>query len=194
MANNLESLEIASDNELVALALNNQNDFVYIVNRYEKRLMRYILRLSNLRPEEAQDVLQNIFIKTYINLNDFDDRLKFSSWIYRIAHNEVIDNFRKHQARPQLIDLDISDSQMKDLVAGIDLLEEASLSERAQKIRLAIVSLDMKYQEPLVLKYFEERDYKEIAYIIRKPVGTVASRINKAKVELKKMLGKKELF
>ena len=180
--------EQKTDEELVKIVLENQSIFSYLVNRYKDKLLRYIRRISNVGLEEAEDILQNIFIKVYLNLNDFDDSLKFSSWVYRIAHNEVIDNYRKRQARPQLLDADIKDSQIKELASGTNLLEELAHQELKQEISAAISQIDIKYQEMIVLKYLEEKDYQEISDIIKKPLGTVASRMNKAKAELKKVL------
>lgn len=180
--------EQKTDEELVQIVLENQSIFSYLVNRYKDKLLRYIRRISNVGPEEAEDILQNIFIKVYLNLNDFDDSLKFSSWVYRIAHNEVIDNYRKRKARPQLLDADIKDSQIKELASGTNLLEELAQQELKQEISAAISQIDIKYQEMIVLKYLEEKDYQEISDIIKKPLGTVASRMNKAKAELKKVL------
>jgi RNA polymerase sigma-70 factor (ECF subfamily) len=180
--------EQKTDEELVKIVLENQSIFSYLMNRYKDKLLRYIRRISNVGPEEAEDILQNIFIKVYLNLNDFDDSLKFSSWVYRIAHNEVIDNYRKRKARPQLLDADIKDSQIKELASGTNLLEELAQQELKQEISAAISQIDMKYQEIIVLKYLEEKDYQEISDIIKKPLGTVASRMNKAKAELKKVL------
>ena len=188
MDNNSNNIEEISDNDLITAALENQNDFAYLVERYQKRLLRYILRLTNVSNEEAEDILQNIFIKTYLNLNDFDGTQKFSSWLYRISHNEVIDNYRRHKSRPQVLNIDIKDSQIKEMAAEVDILEEISQLEINEKIRMAISRLDIKYQEVLLLKFIEEKDYKEIAFIVKKPLGTVASRINKAKAELKKQL------
>ncbi|HZJ41995.1 MAG TPA: sigma-70 family RNA polymerase sigma factor [Patescibacteria group bacterium] len=188
MDNRTENFEKMSDNDLIAAALTNRHDFVFLVERYQKRLLRYILRLTNVSNEEAEDILQNIFIKTYLNLNDFDDSQKFSSWLYRISHNEVIDNYRRFKSRPQVLNVDINDSQIKEMAAEVDILEEISRLEINEKIKIAISKLDIIYQEVLILKFIEEKEYKEIAFIIKKPLGTVASRINKAKLELKKQL------
>lgn len=176
------------DRELVVLALKDPDDFVYIVEKYKARLRRYIQRMTNVREEEIEDILQNIFIKAYLNLNDFDHNLSFSSWIYRIAHNEIIDNFRRFKARPQLLDTDIKDSHIKELASDNNFLNEMSRQEEIDKIRLALAKLDIKYQEIIILKFLEEKDYQEIADIIKKPLGTVASRLNKAKKELRKKI------
>ena len=187
MIENIE-FEQKTDEELVEIILENQSAFSQLVNRYREKLLRYIRRISGVSLEESEDMLQNIFIKAYLNLNDFDSGLKFSSWIYRIAHNEVIDNYRKRQARPQLLDIDIKDSQIKELAGSTDLLEELARQELKQEIRIAISKINYKYQEIIILKYIEEKDYQEISDIIKKPLGTVASRMNKARAELKKVL------
>lgn len=183
-----------TDEEIVPLILENQNDFSYLVHRYQDKLSRYIRRLSNLSPEEAEDVLQNIFIKAYLNLNDFDSSLKFSSWIYRIAHNEIIDNYRRSKARPKLLDSDISDSQAKELASEFDLFADVAKSELRARINDAIGRLEPKYREALILKFIEDKDYQEISDIIKKPMGTVASRINKAKTQLRRQLADKPLL
>ncbi len=83
-----------TDIELVRLTLTNQENFLYLVNRYDKKLLKFIQRISGLRLEDAEDLLQEVFIKVYQNLNDFDQDLKFSSWIYRIARNQAICYYR----------------------------------------------------------------------------------------------------
>jgi RNA polymerase sigma-70 factor (ECF subfamily) len=177
-----------TDEELVIIILENQNAFSLVVDRYKDKLLRYIRRISSVSVEESEDMLQNIFIKVYLNLNEFDDSLKFSSWVYRIAHNEVIDNYRKRKSRPQLMDVDIKDSYVKELAGDTNILEELSREELKCEISEAINKLDLKFQEIIILKYIEEKDYQEISDIIKKPLGTVASRMNKAKAELKKVL------
>jgi len=94
------------DEELIALALDNQEYFYYLMKRYEKRLLSYILHISNFLSGDAEDVLQEVFIKTYKNLRAFDKSLKFSSWIYRIAHNETISEYRRKKASATTISLD----------------------------------------------------------------------------------------
>jgi RNA polymerase sigma-70 factor, ECF subfamily len=177
-----------SDEELVALTLEDQSNFSFLVQRYQDKLSRYIHRLSGLSSEEIEDLLQNIFIKAYLNLNDFDGRLKFSSWLYRIAHNEAIDHYRKNQARPQLLDVDISESYVKELAGDDDLLSQLARQELKIIVQAAIGTLDYKLREIIILKFIEEKDYQEISDIIKKPMGTVASRLNKAKAELRKIL------
>ncbi len=185
-----EELEKKTDSEIVDLVLEDQEYFLCVVKRYKEKLYKYIRRISNIGAEEAEDVLQNVFIKAYQNLNDFDKSLKFSSWIYRITHNAVIDNHRKIQSRPKSSGIDMDDDRVKELAHDFDITKELDNKYLREQILKAMDNLDIKHRDVLVLKFLEEKDYKEISDIIKKPQGTVASRINKAKKELKKELEK----
>jgi RNA polymerase sigma-70 factor (ECF subfamily) len=82
-----------ADEDIVGDALVHKEAFALLVLRYQERLARYLRRLGVMRREDMEDVLQNVFLKTYRNLNEFDRQLKFSSWIYRITHNEAMSFF-----------------------------------------------------------------------------------------------------
>ena len=116
-----------TDEELVGLVLQNQDDFLYIMERYQEKLSRYIYRISGLVKEDTEDALQEIFLKVYQNLNDFDTSLKFSSWIYRIAHNHIISNHRKVKARPATVSYDDDPALMSRLFAETNILKEINL-------------------------------------------------------------------
>ncbi len=174
-----------TDEELVALALESQRYFAYLIERYEPKLLRYIFRISSVRQEEAEDILQEVFIKTYLNLNDFNQDLKFSSWIYRITHNQAISHFRKKKTRPQSIMVDENRSMLENLASNMDL--NYQIDQKYLKVNLlkAMDSLHIKYREVLVLRYFEHKDYKEISDILKKPPGSVASLLSRAKEKLR---------
>jgi RNA polymerase sigma-70 factor (ECF subfamily) len=182
-----------TDEELVFLALSDQDDFLYLMRRYEKKLLAYILRITNVSQDEAEDILQDTFIKIYENLNDFDKELKFSSWVYRIAHNQVISNYRKTKSRPQSIPLDINEEILKNLASGLDVKKDVDAIFLRENIKKILANLDIKYREILILKFLEEKNYKEISDILKKPMGTVATLINRAKKEFKKELLKQEV-
>lgn len=175
-----------SDEELVKLTLANQDNFLYLVDRYKGRLLSYIRRLTNVNNEDAEDTLQEVFIKVYLNLNDFNKDLKFSSWIYRITHNQVISNHRKLKARPEGYAVSIDDQAARSLAAEIDISAAADLQLLKAEFAKTLDTLDKKYREVLVLKFWEEKSYQEISDIIKKPSGTVASMLNKAKSEFEK--------
>ncbi|MCK5591422.1 MAG: sigma-70 family RNA polymerase sigma factor [Candidatus Pacebacteria bacterium] len=177
--------EDKSDEELVVLTLQNRECFVCIINRYENKLLRYMKRISNMPEEELQDILQETFIKAYYNLNNFDSDLKFSSWVYRIAHNSIIDAHRKNKIRPQGNLVDIEDSLLQNIASDTNVLKEVDQKYIRKNIEDALENMEQKYREVLVLKFFEEKDYKEISDILKKPMGTVATLLNRAKKKLK---------
>ena len=178
-----ENIDKKSDEELAVLTLRNQDFFACLMRRYEAKLLRYIRRISGVSLEEAEDVLQDSFIKIYQNLNGFDRSLKFSSWAYRITHNQVISHFRKNQVRPQTsaFDSELLETLASDLDSARDI-DRKLLRERLEK---TLEKIDTKYRDVLVLKYFEEKDYQEISDIMQKPMGTVATLLSRAKRLLK---------
>lgn len=168
------------------MALKNSDNFVYLVERYESRLIRYVLRISSFDVATAEDVVQDVFISVYKNLNDFDRDLSFSSWIYRIAHNTVIDYVRKFKSRPMQVELD--DDYVFLLPNDVDLPEEMSRKELSVFVKKILLELPEKYREVLVLRYLEDKSYKEIGDILRKSVNSVSVLINRAKDKMKAKL------
>jgi len=177
-----------SDAEIVALSLKDSNYFAIIIERYTQSFVRYIGRLCNCTKEDIEDLIQEIFIKIYRNLNDFNNDLKFSSWAYRIAHNEAIGHYRKIKARPDTLEL-----QPDLIITDIAKDNFAKIVDRRLnnlKIIEILKTLDLKYKEVLVLRYFEEKDYEEISDILKKPAGTVATLLNRAKKQFKEKANK----
>lgn len=182
-----------TDEELVALTLENQDFFSCLLERYEPKLMRYVMRISAATREDAEDLLQDIFVKVYRNLNDFDTSLKFSSWIYRIAHNQVVSNWRKTKSRPQVLKFEADEDFLKFIANDEDLARDTERKFSGEEVRKTIENLDDKYREVIVLKFLEGKDYQEISDILRKPLGTVATLINRAKKQFAKIVEEKEI-
>ena len=179
-----------SDTELVALTLQDPEYFTPLVERYETKLFRYIRRFSGLVKECAEDVLQETFLKIYRNLNGFDEDLIFSSWAYRIAHNETVSYLRKHRDK-ETIALENDDPEMINLLdvleSDISVTDDAKRAEIKEKVRKLLAELPTKYREVLVLRFLEELDYCEISDIFRKPIGTVGTLLNRAKAQFKEL-------
>lgn len=152
--------------------------------------MNYILRISNISLEEAEDILQEIFIKVYYNLNSFDQKLKFSSWIYRITHNQVISNYRKLKSRGVTIDIDIKDEIIDNIATEFDIKTEIDDKIFREKIERILNEMDEKYKDVLVLYLLEEKSSQEISDILKKRIGTVYSLISRGKTTIKKELEK----
>lgn len=175
------------DEALAVLATQDQRAFAMLVDRYQSKLLRFIKTITNVRHEEAEDILQESFIKAYRNLNGFDANQSFSSWIYRIVRNETISTYRKKSVRPEG-HLEQSDEETLDRFAHrLNIAAELERSEEAAQIRKALDELDEKYRDVLILQYLEEKDYKEISDILHLPMGTVATRINRAKQKFKEV-------
>ncbi|HOZ56447.1 MAG: ECF RNA polymerase sigma factor SigW [Parcubacteria group bacterium ADurb.Bin316] len=192
MINN-DQVEKMSDEDIVKLALQNQDYFLHIINRYQLRLFNFIRRITNASTEDAEDLLQEIFLKIYLNLNDFDRGLKFSSWAYAIARNQVISHHRKLQARAEGHTVALEDESVKQIAADFDIKNNIDLQCLRENIFKILDNLDDKYREVLVLKFLEEKSYQEISDIIKKPIGTVGSMMNKAKTEFQKELSRQKI-
>lgn len=180
-----------TDNELVELSLQKADYFLYLMNRYEKQLLYYIRRISGLNTDDAEDLLQEVFIKTYYNLNGFDPKLKFSSWIYRIAHNQTISELRKRKARPVYY---YEEQDLINIVNNLEVDDRIDKKNLEDEIKQALSNLDEKYREVLVLKFLEGKDYNEISDILKKPMGTIGTLINRAKKKLKEEILKNKMY
>jgi len=183
-----------SDEQLAILSLDDHLAFATLINRYQGKLLNYIKRISNSNEDDASDILQDVFLKVYLNLNGFDSTLKFSSWIYSICHNQVISNYRKIKVRPEGNSVPIDEFLLNKFIYDFNIEKEVDNNIANKKIFSILDELKEKWKEVLVLRFFEEKDYNEISDIIKKPSGTVASMINKAKKEFKKKYQEKYII
>lgn len=176
-----------TDNQLASQALTAPEAFGHLIQRYEAPLTRYLRRLARLSTEDIEDLLQEIFLKAYRHLNDFDPELKFSSWIYRIAHNETLNFIRSHRTTEPLYTEDPTTPNLIDtLQSDLSLPAELSRQLDARHLRQAISHLPLDYREAIILYYFEEKTYDELSDILKKPTGTVATLLSRARAQLKK--------
>ncbi len=136
--------------------------------------------------DELEDILQVVFIKAYKNLYGFNTKKKFSSWIYRIAHNEAVNHLKKYSK--ERISLD--DIEYKIIDKKIDL--NYKIDKELLKIEMEkhLSNIKLKYREPLILFFFEEMSYAEISDILRVPISTVGTLISRGKKILKNELEK----
>jgi len=185
---------LPSDEELVLLTLKDKNNFVGLVERYQAKLGRYIARLGVHNPEDQSDVLQDIFLKTYRNLNGFDTSLQFSSWIYRIAHNEAISWYRKKNVRPEghlIVDSEEMLSFLSVKAESADEMFDKTIN--AKELNAALTRIDDKYTEVLILRFFEHKEYEEISDILKIPVGSVGTLLHRGKKQLASALNQDAL-
>lgn len=176
-----------SDHEAVAASLNDREMFRVLVQKYQPLLGRYIARLG-ADPEAVKDIVQETFIKTYINLNDFDSSRSFNSWIYRIAHNQAMNHFRKQRNRPQVTEIPEDARALETIADELNIEHEIDVRMQGKEIRDALQQIHPRYFEVLSLRFFEEKSYDEIADILRLPAGTVSTYLTRGKAELRSKL------
>ncbi len=180
-----------TDEELVRMTLENPDFYRILVERYEEKLFRYIMRISSSTKEDGEDILQDVFVSAYKNLNGFDPDLKFSSWIYRITHNKVISQFRKVTARPKTVTYEGDNDLLNILRGDVDMAKDLEKKFTSQEVMDVLDMMDERYREVLVLKFIEDKNYREISDILEKPMGTVATLISRAKKQFGEELEKR---
>jgi len=167
-----------SDNEIVEkVRTSDQELYSVIIDRYQKKLIRYAYNLIK-NEDKAIDIVQESFVKAYINLNDFNIEKKFSSWIYRIVHNQAINLAKKYQKETLLL-------ENWDFKSDDNIESDFEEKEVIEKVEKCLKEIPLLYSEPLSLYYIDEKSYEEISDILRIPMGTVATRINRAKKLMK---------
>ena len=173
-----------TDEELVALVQKgNKEIFGQIMDRYTEKLSRYGRRFLS-SPDHIEDIVQDVFIKTYQNIQSFDVTRKFSSWIYRIAHNALVNALRAKVTEPiPYFDFDTFISHPIHEESVEDLKEAEEMRVLLEK---GIQELAPLYREVLTLYYFENMDYQAISDILEIPIGTVGIRLSRAKAMLRK--------
>ena len=168
------------DEEIIARIQGGETEiFGKIIDRYQRRLAGFIKKIIG-NHDEVDDLVENSLVAAYINIQDFDTKKMFSSWILRIAHNITVDFIKKK--KPLILPEDWEGIDEKN-----KLFEEMEI-EREEKIKVdkALKKLELKYREVLVLKYFEDKSYEDISEILRTTVSNVGIMIKRAKEKLKK--------
>jgi RNA polymerase sigma-70 factor (ECF subfamily) len=181
----MEDVAQLTDEQLALLSINDQASFGVLMRRYEEKLLRYAKRLVT-KKEDAEDILQEAFLKIYLNLNDFKKELRFSPWAYRITHNEAVSFLRRGGKA-----ISLAEEDWNKIKSDLDLLVDVEKSLNREMLDICFKELNQVSRDILILRYLEERDYAEISDILRIPAGTVAVRINRAKKQLKEIYLKK---
>jgi RNA polymerase sigma-70 factor, ECF subfamily len=163
-----------SDTELIAASLAGDTAaFGELVSRYQNRLYHSLVHMLG-SAEDAKDVAQDAFVLAFQKLGTFRGDAQFYSWLFRIAMNAAV-NFRR---------------RVRSLGASIDARPEQPLeqAERQRIVRAALAQLSDEFRMPLVLCEIDGLKYEEIAELLKCPIGTVRSRIHRARLELREKL------
>ncbi|WP_130615108.1 RNA polymerase sigma factor SigW [Cohnella abietis] len=180
------------ETRLVRLALRgDQRSFAEIVEMYKDKLYHLAYRMTGNR-QEAEDVVQEAFLRVYKNLDRYDENQKFSTWIYRITTNLCIDRLRKRKAIYSL-DAESSDHEGLDgyaMLPSDDRTPETEMlqSETQKIIHEAIATLPVKYKSVMILRYLQDLSLQEISEVLELPVTTVKTRVHRGREFLRKKL------
>jgi len=170
------------DAKLVAQALaGSQSAYRELVRRFQGPVLNLVAHLARGRAD-AEDLTQEVFVKAFAALRRYDPARKFSSWLFKIAHNQTIDHLRR--TRPDMISVHTSgqaDALLTDAASPADLAEQAAL---AGAMAAALGRLRVEYREALVLRYQEGLSQDEIAEVMGVPDGTVKTYLHRARKEL----------
>lgn len=185
-----------TDQEVVAHArAGRESGYRELIERYQRPVLSLIYRLVRDR-ELAEDLAQETFIKVLNAIDRYDPKLKFSSWIFKIAHNTAIDQLRKRELDTLSID-GSPHAQTQEAIEASTIVPvsheespEAYTASReiGQEIEKALARLRPEYRTAIVLWHVEGRPYDEIAEIMEVPLGTVKTYIHRARNELRKYL------
>lgn len=185
---NIQDYNDKTDEEVFRELESNPDLFEIIIDRYEKKLSFYIKRNSGPDIDRVDDILQEVFLSVYQNAKLFCYDMKFSSWIYRITHNKMIDYWRKHKKGKEEISLDENIRFVETVYNHNNVLEDIEKIESKELVSKVILLVKEKYREVLILRFLEEKTYEEISDILEKSTGTVGTLISRAKKEFKKEL------
>lgn len=172
--------------------------FRELVDMYQNKIFHLAYRmLGNI--QEAEDVVQETFLRVYINLERYDPAQKFSTWIYRIGTNLCIDHLRKRKRKKDVsLDANVYDSDSAD---GYDLMpadeqhrpdNQLVLSETKRQIRDMLDQLPDQYKSIVILRYLHDMSLQEISEVLDLPVTTIKTRLHRGREFLRNRLDREE--
>ncbi|MCA1057030.1 RNA polymerase sigma factor SigW [Rossellomorea aquimaris] len=168
-----------------------QNAFAELVELYKDKVFQICYRMLGNR-HEAEDIAQEAFIRAYVNIETFNQKRKFSTWLFRIATNLCIDRIRKKKP-DYFLDAEVAGTDgltmYSQVAADVQMPEdEVENMELQETIQNEISKLPEKYRSVIVLKYIEELPLQEISEILDMPLGTVKTRVHRGREALRKQL------
>lgn len=184
-----EFLKARTDVELVASAIaGGESGFEELVRRYQRPIVSYVYRMLN-DYESALDVTQEVFIKVYNSLERYSAEYKFSTWLYRIAHNAAIDHMRRNPQNSQSIETENAEGAYElQIESSLPSPEtERERSEWRTEIEAVVKCLPAAYRDLILLRHSQDLSYDEIAAITGLPLGTVKNRLFRAREMMREL-------
>ncbi len=179
----LENIKSLTDGELIQTAIRGREDgFEELVRRYQRPITGYIYRMLN-NYDASLDVTQEVFIKVYNSLERYSSEYKFSTWLYRIAHNAAIDHMRRNSVNQQSIEAENADGSYQLQIESTqpNPEQQRERSEWRREIETVVKCLPQVYRELILLRHSQDLSYDEIAEITNLPLGTVKNRLFRAR-------------
>lgn len=182
---------MSDDSQLIDETLNGRSAaFGQLVQKYQDRLYNTVVHVVDSR-EDAMDVVQEAFVQAFVKLDSFERSSAFYTWLYRIAFNAAASH-RRRKKQVLSVDQARQDTGIEPIDGQLGPGERIELDERCQQVQEAIAGLSEEHRSVLVLREIDGCCYETIAEILRLPVGTVRSRLHRARLQLRSQL--KELL
>ena len=194
----VEKKAIVTDEDMVRRIRKGENHyFEQLVNKYGDKMYKYLFYYFNFRGPLAEDVVQGLFVKLREKLGKYDTKQKFSSWMYRFAHNYTIDWIRKHEKDERV--QAFSQMWWKDenswhnwvenfVVSDEDVSQMTEKSVKLDLLQKCLCSVGGKYKDVLLLFYFEQKTYDEIAYVLDIKSAHVWTLLLRAKQKVRSII------
>src|SRR5262245_38402424 len=192
----LSKLGTLADGELVHSAVaGRESSFEELVRRYQRPIASYVYRMVG-DYDAALDLTQDVFIKVYNSLARYRPEFKFSTWIYKIAHNAAIDYLRRYAVREQALADESERERGTVSIASRRLTpeQESEQEERRSEIESVVHALPGPYRELIVLRHSHDLSYDEIAEVTGLPLGTVKNRLFRAREAMRDLLERRGIF
>ena len=179
----IDAIGTLTDAELIHTSIGGREDsFEELVRRYQRPIVGYVFRMLG-DYDSSLDVTQEVFIKVYNSLHRYSSDYKFSTWLYRIAHNATIDHIRRNSANTQSIETDSADGSYQLQIESRDPSPEKERERKEWKaeIEAVVKRLPTAYRELILLRHSQDLSYDEIAEVTGLPLGTVKNRLFRAR-------------
>lgn len=185
----IDAIRELSDGDIIAGTVAGRLDgFEELVRRYQRPITGYIFRMVG-DYESALDVTQEVFIKVYNSLHKYSSEYKFSTWLYRIAHNAAVDHLRRNSVTPQSLEAENADGSFQIQIEsrGSSPEQDRERSEWRTEIDTVVRALPPAYRDLILLRHSRDLSYDEIAEVTGLPLGTVKNRLFRAREMMREM-------
>jgi len=189
-AQTIEEIRLLSDADLITTAIaGREGGFEELVRRYQRPIISYVYRMLN-DYDASLDVTQEVFIKVYNSLNRYSCDYKFSTWLYRIAHNAAIDHLRRNSVNSQSLETESGEGAYQLQIESPNPTpeQERERSEWRSEIDAVVKLLPAAYRDLILLRHSRDLSYEEIAEVTSLPLGTVKNRLFRAREMMRGLL------